>query len=805
MTRATRLTCLILLAATISGCAAGRAYRRGEQSSLRGDWDAAVVYLKDAVQKAPDRADYRISLDRAMLNASSYHVTLARDLEAKDQLDAALLEWKKASEYDPANRQAAAKVNELDRRIRERIEAARPRPPIEQLRQQARQAAAEPTLNPREPLGAVRFINTSVRDILNFIADATGINVTYDPTYQDRAYTVQLDGVTLESALRQILSANNLFFKVLDQRTIIVVPETPQKRIQYDEQVIQTFYVSNADITELVQNLTNLTRLANLPIAPVIVPNRTANTITVRGTTTMVAIIEQIIRSNDKPRAEVIIDVEILEINRERAKQYGLNLAAYGVEMFFSPEQPPAPAAGVGGGVSVNPFNLNTISQGISLADFYLAVPSAIVRFLESDSTTKLLAKPQLRGAEGTRLTLNLGQDIPVLSTTYTPIATGGAGTNPLTSYNYRSIGLNVDLTPRVTYEGDVIIELTLESSALGPSINVAGTSVPSFPLRRVTTKLRLRDGESNLLAGLLREDERKSITGFPGIVNVPGLRALFGANDNAIQQSDIVMLLTPRVIRTHELTQEDISPIFIGSQGNLGLSGPPPLIAPTPEPEPAAAPNGPAAPQTPQRPIVPPGSSPIPGTIVPPPPPPQLNPGAAAPPAQTSPTPAAAAEPAKPQVPAPAPPPAAVRPQAVVTPAQILVTSPTPDVRVAGGPYTIPISIAGASRVSTVSMTVSFNPQTLRVRTIQEGSFMRQGGLNAAFTSEVDASIGRINITIARTADSVGASGTGLLAVVLFDALAPGSSTFTPNGVATAPEGTAIPLTFVPATVTVR
>jgi type II secretory pathway component GspD/PulD (secretin) len=800
MTRATKLTSVILLAAVLSGCAAGRAFRRGEQSSLRGDWDEAVVYLRDAVQKAPDRADYRIALDRAMLNASSVHVNLARDLEAKDQLDAALLEWKKVTEYDPANRQAAAKVNELDRKIRERIEAGRPRPPIEQLRQQARQTSAEPTLNPREPLGAVRFTNASVRDILNFIADSTGINVTYDPTYQDRSYSVQLDGVTLESALRQILSANNLFYKVLDQRTIIVVPETPQKRIQYDEQVIQTFYVSNADITELVQNLTNLTRLANLPIAPVIVPNRTANTITVRGTTTMVAIIEQIIRANDKPRAEVIIDVEILEINRERAKQYGLNLAAYGVEMFFSPEQPPAPAAGVGGGVNVTPFNLNTISQGVSLADFYLAVPSAIVRFLESDSTTKLLAKPQLRGAEGTRLTLNLGQDIPVLSTTYTPIATGGAGTNPLTSYNYRSIGLNVDLTPRVTYEGDVIIELTLESSALGPSINVAGTSVPSFPLRRVTTKLRLRDGESNLLAGLLREDERKSITGFPGIVNVPGLRALFGANDNAIQQSDIVMLLTPRVIRTHELTQEDVNPIFIGSQGNLGLTGPPPLIAPTGEPEPTVAP-APTSPATPPGPVVPPGSSPIPGTIVPP----------AQPPAQPAPPPQAAAPAAaQPQIPGaaeparPTPAPAA-RVPAPPQPAQIVVTSPTPDVRVAGGPYTIPISVAGASRLSTISLTVSFNPQALRVRTIQEGSFMRQGGLNATFTQEVDASIGRINITIARASDSVGASGTGLLAVVLFDAIAPGSSTFTPNGVATSPEGTAVPLTFVPATVTVR
>jgi general secretion pathway protein D len=753
---------LILLTVIVSGCAAGRAFRRGEQQAAAGDWDTAVAYLRQAVQQAPNRPDYRIALERAMLNASREHVMGARDFEAKGQLDAALIEWRRASEYDPANRQAAAKVTELEQTIRERVEAARPRPPIEQFREQARQATAEPTLNPasREPLN-VRFVNSSLRDILNFIANAAGINITFDPGFQDRAYTVQLEGVTLEQALQQILTANNVFYKVLNQRTIIVVPETPANRAKYDEQVIQTFFLSHADATEMAQLLTNITRIAGLAVQPVIIANRAANTITVRATAPMVAIIGQVVTGNDKPRAEVVIDVEILEVNRARAQRYGLNLSQYAIQGFFSPEAAPTTEKGE---TSTLPFNLNTISQGVSTADFYLAVPSAVVQFLETDSTTRLMAKPQLRGAEGTKLTLNLGEDIPVVSTTFVPLGGGGAGTSPLTSFSYRSVGVNVEMTPRVTYEGDILLELMVESSSLGPNVDVAGTSAPSFPSRKVATKLRLRDGESNLLAGLLREDERKAISGLPGLIHVPGLRALFGGNVNEIGQTDIVMLLTPRIIRTHELRQQDLNPIYIGSQGNLGLTGPPPLIAAPAEPEPAAAP-APGAPPPPPTPTVPPGSSPVPGTVVPPP---------AAPPG-----------------PAPG--------------AQIMVTPPGAQFQVAGGPYTLPITVTGASRVSTVSITLMFNPQALRVRTVQEGSFMRQGGVNAAFVPKVDAAIGRIDIAITRPGDMVGASGTGLLGVVLFDAIAAGSSPFSLSGVATTPEGNSVPLTFVPATVVVR
>ena len=240
------------------------------------------------------------------------------------------------------------------------------------------------------------------------------------------------------------------------------------------------------------------------------------------------------------------------------------------------------------------PFNLNTISQGISTSDFYLTVPTAFLRFLETDSRTKQLAKPQLRGAEGQEMTLNLGDQIPVVSTVFGAAAAGGFANIPQSSFTYRDVGVNIAMTPRVTYEGEIILDLTVESSNLGPNISVAGQDVPSFGSRRVKTRLRLREGESNLLAGLLKDDQRKILTGMVGLVRVPVLRSLFGSTNDVIEQTDIVMLLTPHIVRTHELTVDDLAPIYIGTQQNVGLTGPPPLIQPPAADEPPRAAQAP-------------------------------------------------------------------------------------------------------------------------------------------------------------------------------------------------------------------
>ena len=766
---------MCVIAALLAGCGASRTFARGDRAARAGNWDLAVEEYRQALQGDPDNVEYRLALERAMLAASSAHLDQARIFEARNQLGDALREYRRASEFDPPNRQIAAKATEIERRIRDESEANRPRP----LAQPARPGAPPaPLANLDMIVDPLRFPNASLRDVLNTLGEAGGIDIQYERDYQDRPVSVTLQKVTLGDALQQILSSNGFFYKVVNQRTILVIPDNPQKRGLYEDLVVQTFYLSHSDSAEVAAFLNNITRITGIQQAsqPAIFPNKTNNSITARASSTMMPLIERLVQMQDTPRAEVLVDVQILEVSKSRTKEFGLDLGRYAIDGVFSPEVDPRGTGGALPAGSGPGFNANSVSRGISASDFYLAVPAAVVRFLEDDQRTKVMAKPQLRGAEGAELKFNLGEEIPVLSTAFTPIAGGGSNVNPLTSYNYRPIGIILEMTPRVTYENEIILDLYLENSSLGVPINVAGQSIPSFTARKVTTRLRLREGESTLLAGLLQDQERTSANGIPGLLNIPVIRQLFAANRNEVNQTDIVMLLTPRIVRTHELTPDDVAPLFIGTQQNLGLTGPPPLIAVNgqPAPEPAAAAPAPvvpapavaAAPAAPVGgvptgvPVLPPGSSTVPGTTA-----------VSAAAVQTSRT----------------------------ASGQIVVSPPSTEFKVGGGPYNVPLSINGASQISNVAVTVTYNPAVLRLRATAEGSFMRAGGVNATFTQSGDTNTGRVDIAIVRPGDMTGVAGTGLLAALMFEPVGPGQANLGVTATATAPGGTPVPLQFAP------
>jgi type II secretory pathway component GspD/PulD (secretin) len=776
------------------------AYHDGNKAAKVSDWDAAVGHYRSAVQEDPDKPEYKIALQRAMIEASLVHISAGKLFEEKGQLDAALREFHRASEYDPTNRELASHVTDLDHRIMAQIEASRPKPPMDTMRERARRLSPEPTLNPasREPLDL--HFTGSMRDLLKFIGSASGINIAFTSDYRDPPQvSLDLNGVTLEQSLQQVLSINGFFYKVLNERTILVVPDTAQNRSKYEEMVVRTFYLSHADAQDVVQLLNAVMRVPGVPLVPAFFANKNQNSITVRASAPLVAIMERLIEQNDRPRAEILMDVQILEVSRQRAKQFGLDLTQYSITGIFSPERSPVQTPGTGGAIStsVPPFNLNTLSRGISAADFFLSVPTAIVNFLESDTQTKLVAKPQLRGQEGEKITLNLGSEIPVAQTTFGSV--GGAGslaTTPVSSYQYRPIGINIEVTPRVTFDSDIVLELTVESSAQDPDVNIAGQNFPSFASRKVTTRIRLRDGESTLLAGLLREDDRRNYKGFPGLIHVPVVRSLFTSNDISNTQTDIVILMTPRIVRGHELTQQDVDPVYIGSQQNLGMSGPPPLIAapeamPKVTPAPTPQPNGTQTMPTPSPTLPQPGIQPTP----PPPSPQPPQEGAQQAPASLQPEPA-------PVTASPAPPDQPTAPPGGVI---MAVTTPATELRMGGGPYTVPISVSDAPRVSMISVTLTYNPAVLKVRSVQEGSFMRQGNVTAQFTQQVDAVNGRVDLTVVRGGDVVGATGSGLVAAVLFDPVAPGSTPLRASGAATGPGGAPVAVRAAPASVTVK
>ncbi len=425
MRRLIEVSTLVLTLALLTGCAASQAFSRGEDRARVGDWDAAVTYYREATQADPDKAEYRIALERATVNASRAHFDTARQLDAKDQLDAALQEYRRVIEYDPGNRLAADRAVQIERTIRERLEASRPKSAIAALREQARLAAAPPLLNPasRAPID-ISFKQASLRDVLTFLSNATAINIIYDASFQDRPVTVQLTG-SIEQALNTLLSSNSLFYTILDERTIVVAQDTAPNRLKYERQVALMLPIAYADATELAQTLTAITRTqTGVTVPPVIIANKTNNTIMVRATQPVIDVIQALVLANDKPRAEITLDVEILEVDRERTRKLGLNLTAYSIGAVFAPEArpgaPPQPA-----------FNLNTVSQGVSTSDFYLAVPSAVVDFLETDTNTKFLANTTLRGAEGTPLTLKVGADEPYLTTTFAPARGRGSERQP--------------------------------------------------------------------------------------------------------------------------------------------------------------------------------------------------------------------------------------------------------------------------------------------------------------------------------------------------------------------------------------
>ena len=413
-----------------------------------------------------------------MLTAALVHLQQARTLEAEGRLDEALREYRKASEYDPSNRSIASRAAELDRELREKIEASRPRPPIEQLREQARRSAQEPTLNPasRDPLN-LRFANTSLRDLLNFIGSATGINITYDRDFQDRSVTVQLEGVTLEQALQQVMLSNQIFYKVLNERTIIVATDNTAKRAAVRG-------AGHQDVLRLARRRHRAGAAGQHrdpgaadghPAAHRPEQDRQHH----HGARVGAGGGDHRADHQDQrqaagrgghrrpdprgePRARQALRPEPHRLRARRASSRPSSAPGSTVRRAGGERRPRPPAA-----ARRRPTSARRRSSTPTRSPPASAPPTSTWRCRRrSSASSRATRRPRwwpsrsCAAQEGQKVTLNLGEDVPVPSTTFTPLAQGGAAANPLTSFTYRPIGVIVEMTPRVTYEGDIVMDL---------------------------------------------------------------------------------------------------------------------------------------------------------------------------------------------------------------------------------------------------------------------------------------------------------------------------------------------------------
>ncbi len=596
------------LAIFSSACAASNAYRGGQRFSEKGDWDMAVARFTKALTASPRNIKYKIALENAKIQASRDHTGKARRNLQTGNLEKAKEEYGIAVGYDSSNRAAADDMAVLQAQI-DKIAADKRQQKDLAGRRPADATLPVPLLSPRSPVPIKLNMTERLEKIYQTLGALVGVNVVFDPDLQgkDKVISSNLTGVTFQEALDQIGLINKKAYRVLDRNTILIFDDTnAQTRQRWDDQVMRTFYLENVEAKELEAAL----RTA-LGAQTKVAKNDTTNSITVIATPDEMALADRFIRSNDKPKGEILVEVEILEINRTKAKDYGLQLSNYqaGVEL-----QPTGVAGEVAGGLT----NLRAIFlSSLNASDWVVQIPSGVfAKFLHDDTMVKILSSPKVRAFEGKKATFNVGTDIPIpqFYPGYAQQSVPGqpsGGFGGTTSAQYKTVGVNLEIDKtKVTANDEITMEFKAEFSALGEDkvfgTGASATNYPTFLTRKLENTLRLTDGVTAVIGGLIQGREARAIKGALGIDSIPILNKILGSHQASDQDIEILISLTPHILRAPNVVAEDVEPLYLGLRNNLRIPGVRPLfgreeVEPEPEtPAPAARAETPAASPTP-------------------------------------------------------------------------------------------------------------------------------------------------------------------------------------------------------------
>ncbi|MEM9290248.1 MAG: secretin N-terminal domain-containing protein [Acidobacteriota bacterium] len=556
------LAALVLVIST-AGCSSHQSFRKAEIAASEGDWDSAVLFYMEAVEKEPENLSYKAALLRTKIQASQYHFEKAKEYREAGVLERSLVELQQAVQLDPTNQYAQVELEKVREEIQARQEARDSNGTIDELKDRTRGVRPQPPeLNPRsnEPID-MDFPSTPVKTIYGALAKAFDINILFDPNLKDQPLTIRLKDVAARDALEIVMRSAGHFYKVQDEHTIIVVADTPQNRRNYEDLVIQTFFLSNADVKSV------MTMLRSLVEAKKIAVNEQLNAIVLRDTADKVKVAEKIIEANDKAKAEVVVDVELLQVNSSKMRNIGLSLSNYGVTQSLDL-----------GGDDV-PLRLSDFDD-LTSNNWSFTIPDLLYNFLKTDTDAQLLAKPQLRISEGERARLLIGERVPIPTTSFNTSNTVGGNIVPLTTFQYTDVGIRIEIEPRVHHNKEITLKVTVEVSNISSFVEAAGGQrQPIIGTRTIESTIRLRDGETNFLAGLIRTEDLEGMTGIPGLSDIPLLGRLFTNTNTDNTRTDVILTMTPHIIRTPDLTEEDLLPIWVGTEANITFRGGSPRV----------------------------------------------------------------------------------------------------------------------------------------------------------------------------------------------------------------------------------
>ncbi len=548
--------CVLLIAAAfIPACTTrNKTFRNAEQALKNKNWDVAVAEYSRALASDPNNAEIKLKLNMVKVFASRWHYEESQRMLKENKLQEAAMELALATDLDPENRAAADEYDRVQKLIENRIPIAKPEAPVERPVSELPSVALQPEFNPRPGVSIeLKFKDTSLKEVLQTLGKLGDVNVLFDKDFKDMPVSFDFHNTTFIQALDTVLTSSHNFYKIIGKNTIMIAPDNPAKRAEYEETVSRTFFLSNAEVEEIARTLRNVLGIQ------MVATNVRLNTVTVKDRITRVIAAEKIVQQLDKSKPEVVVDVEILEINRTRLQEYGLQIYSAG-------------SGGIATTIATEPEKLR-LEPGpvVSRSNFFITnFPQATLRLLKSTSDTKLLANLPLRTVVGETGRVRFGNQVPVPQTTFAPIATGGVNQQPITSFIYRDVGINIDITPRVHRNGDVTLEVIIESSAISGS---GFGSLPQFSTSRVEKTIRLQEGETNIIAGLIRDEERVSLQGIPGLANIPIIGRIFSANQKEVKETDVVLALSPHIIRGLLIAPDDEKMLWLGIEEQQGTT----------------------------------------------------------------------------------------------------------------------------------------------------------------------------------------------------------------------------------------
>ncbi len=524
-------------------------YKTAEELRTKKEYVKAIEYYMEAMRREPKETRYRLRLMEVMMEASNYYYRQAKKSEKEGKYELALVELNRALEYNPYNQIIVSEKKRLLKMI-SKEKKKNEKTEIEKLKIKTSVARSEQSRWENNERVNLKFIKpVKLSEIIKAVGKAGGMNVLFDSDFRDSKLKITLKNITLKKALERICMIKKLFYKRLDRRTLLIIPDTASKRKLYDKQILKNFYLSNIKADECAKLVSNVCRIKNIFV------NKGLNMITVRETPEKVALVEKLVNFYDKRKAEVMIKVEIMEVNRDKLKEYGVELSQYQISqgMVSSSEN---------GTIRGNRFFY------LDSSDFSFTIPTILYKLLENDGESRIIAEPQVRGEDGEKIEIKLGDKVPVPRTSFVPFATGGVNQQPITSFDLLDVGIGINIIPHIHHNGEVTLDLSFRLSFItSPG---SSTIPPTIGNRYVKTKIRLRDGETGVMAGLIRNSERTNIKGIPGLNRIPLLRNIFSKNKKQVTQTDIILSITPYIIKMPDISEEDLRPLKTGTESKI-------------------------------------------------------------------------------------------------------------------------------------------------------------------------------------------------------------------------------------------